>query len=200
MIAVLTAKEAGPLKKGKRNTAPLLAGPEVAHYHQAVALVIAESFEQARAAGALVKVSYETAEGAFDLAAAKDGAAKPEGDDPSLDDTQVGDFAGAFAQAPVTLDATYTTPDESHAMMEPHATLAAWEGERLTLWTSNQMVAWGVTDMATTSASPRTGSASSRPSSAAGSAASSSCAPTCCWRRSARGWRSGRSRSRCRGR
>ena len=42
VIAVLTAKEAGPLKKGKRNTAPLLAGPEVAHYHQAVALVIGE--------------------------------------------------------------------------------------------------------------------------------------------------------------
>ncbi|MET3891972.1 xanthine dehydrogenase YagR molybdenum-binding subunit [Bosea sp. OAE506] len=150
VIAVLTAKEAGTLKKGKRNTAPLLAGPEVAHYHQAVALVVAESFELARAAGALIKVDYKAAQGAFDLKAAKDGAAKPEGDDPSLDDTQVGDFSGAFAQAPVKLDETYTTPDESHAMMEPHATLAAWEGERLTLWTSNQMVAWGVTDMATT--------------------------------------------------
>lgn len=155
VIAVLTAKDAGPLKKGKRNTAPLLAGPEVVHYHQAVALVVAESFEQARAAAALIKVDYKAAEGAFDLKAAKDGAAKPEGDDPSLDDTQVGDFAGAFAQAPVKLDETYTTPDESHAMMEPHATLAAWEGERLTLWTSNQMVAWGVTDMATTLGIPK---------------------------------------------
>ncbi|OYW29802.1 MAG: hypothetical protein B7Z44_03530, partial [Caulobacter sp. 12-67-6] len=71
-------------------------------------------------------------------------------DDPSLDDTAVGDFPGAFTAAPVQLDETYTTPDESHAMMEPHATLAAWEGERLTLWTSNQMVDWGVTDMAAT--------------------------------------------------
>ena len=48
----------------------------------------------------------------------------------------------AFAQAPVTLDETYTTADESHAMMEPHATIAAWDGDRLTLWTSNQMIAW----------------------------------------------------------
>ena len=55
---------------------------------------------------------------------------------------RVGDFEGAFAQAPVTLDETYTTPDESHAMMEPHATIAAWEGDKLTLWTSNQMIAW----------------------------------------------------------
>jgi len=37
------------------------------------------------------------------------------------------------AQAPVTLDAAYTTADESHAMMEPHATTAAWDGDRVTL-------------------------------------------------------------------
>lgn len=155
VIAVVTAKEAGALKKGKRNTARLLAGPEVEHYHQAVALVVAESFEQARAAASLIKVEYAAAEGAFDLKAAMNKAKKPEGDDPSLDDTKVGDFAGAFAAAPVKLDETYTTPDESHAMMEPHATLAAWEGERLTLWTSNQMVDWGVTDMATTLGIPK---------------------------------------------
>ena len=155
VLAVVTAKEAGTLKKGKRNTARLLAGPEVEHYHQAVALVVAESFEQARAAASLVKVEYAAAKGAFDLRAAKDKAVKPEGDDPSLDDTHVGDFAGAFANAPVKLDERYTTPDESHAMMEPHATLAAWEGDKLTLWTANQMVAWGVTDMATTLGIPK---------------------------------------------
>lgn len=155
VLAVVTAGEAGDLKKGRRNTARLLAGPEVEHYHQAVALVVAESFEQARAAASLIAVEYAAAQGAFDLKAAKDSAAKPEGDDPSLDDTHVGDFAGAFASAPVSLDETYTTPDESHAMMEPHATLAAWDGDRLTLWTANQMVAWGVTDMATTLGIPK---------------------------------------------
>ncbi len=155
VLAILTAKEAGELKKGKRNTARLLGGPEIEHYHQAIALVVAESFEQARAAAALIKVEYAATKGAFDLEAAKDKAKKPEGDDPSLDDTSVGDFSGAFESAPVKLDQTYTTPDESHAMMEPHATLAAWEGEKLTLWTSNQMVAWGVTDMATTLGIPK---------------------------------------------
>jgi xanthine dehydrogenase YagR molybdenum-binding subunit len=155
VLAVVTAKEASALKKGKRNTARLLAGPEVEHYHQAVALVVAESFEQARAAASLIRVEYAAAKGAFDLKAAKDKAVKPEGDDPSLDDTHVGDFAGAFATAPVKLDEIYTTPDESHAMMEPHATLAAWKGDKLTLWTANQMVAWGVTDMATTLGIPK---------------------------------------------
>ena len=46
------------------------------------------------------------------------------------------------------VDETYTTSDESHAMMEPHATIAAWEGDRLMLWTSNQMIAWGKSSVA----------------------------------------------------
>jgi xanthine dehydrogenase YagR molybdenum-binding subunit len=151
VVAVVTAKEAGKLGKGKRNTARLLAGPEVEHYHQAIAVVVAETFEQARAAASLIRVEYAETEGRFDLEAARSGASEPKSDDdPSLADTRVGDFPGAFAEAPVKLDETYSTPDESHAMMEPHATLAAWEGDKLTLWTSNQMVAWAVADMATT--------------------------------------------------
>lgn len=155
VLAIVTAKEAGKLNKGKRNTARLLAGPDIEHYHQAVALVVAESFEQARAAASLVEIAYAPAAGSFDLKKVKDSGKKPEGDDPSLDDTNVGDFPGAFERAQVRLDQNYTTPDESHAMMEPHATLAAWEGERLTLWTSNQMVAWGVADMAATLGIPK---------------------------------------------
>jgi xanthine dehydrogenase YagR molybdenum-binding subunit len=156
VLGVVTAQTAGKLGKADRNTARLLAGPEVQHYHQAVALVVAETFEQARAAAGLVKVSYAPAKGAFDLAAAKDAATKPKDDgqgDPT--DTAVGDFDGAFARAPVRLDATYTTPDQSHAMMEPHASIAAWEGDRLTVWTSNQMIDWAVTDLAKTLSIPK---------------------------------------------
>ena len=53
------------------------------------------------------------------------------------------------------LDATYTTPDQAHAMMEPHASIAAWEGDKLTLWTANQMVFWAKRDMATTLGIPQ---------------------------------------------
>jgi len=155
VLAVVTAKEAGKLEKGKRNTAHLLAASEIEHYHQAVAVVVAESFEQARAAANLVKVDYAPTKGRFDLEAAKGSATEPKGDDPSLADTRTGDFAGAFAKAEVKLDETYTTPDESHAMMEPHATLAAWEGDKLTLWTSNQMVGWAVGDLAQTLGIPK---------------------------------------------
>ena len=107
-------------------------------------------FEQARAAAQLIRVNYAPANGAFDLAAAKDSAIKPEPSFGGPADTAVGDFAGAFAAAPVQLDATYTTPDQAHAMMEPHASIAAWNGDKLTLWTSNQMIDWGTTDMAKT--------------------------------------------------
>ena len=151
VLAIVTADNAGPLGKGQRNTAKLLAGPEVQHYHQAVALVVARSFEQARAAAELVRVQYRETPGAYVLADAVDRAEKPKAEGPGgPPDTAVGDFDAAFAAAPVQLDVTYTTPDESHAMMEPHATTAAWNGDQLTLWTSNQMIAWSVGEVATT--------------------------------------------------
>ena len=149
VLAIVTAENAGKLGKGNFNVARLLGGPEIEHYHQAIALVVAQTFEQARAAAALVRVDYVRAQGAYDLAAAKD-SGKPAPGFGGPADSAVGDFAGAFAAAPVQLDATYTTPDHAHAMMEPHASIAAWNGDKLMLWTSNQMIAWSVADMATT--------------------------------------------------
>ncbi len=148
VLTIVTAGNAGTLGKGKLNAATLLGGPVIEHYHQAVALVIAETFEQARAAAQLVRVDYVRADdGAFDLAGVKDSTSPAKDDEP---DSVVGDFAGAFAAAPVHLDATYTTPDQTHAMMEPHATIAAWNGDQLTVWTSNQMIDWTTGDLAKT--------------------------------------------------
>ncbi|WP_342239999.1 aldehyde oxidoreductase molybdenum-binding subunit PaoC [Inquilinus sp. OTU3971] len=155
VLAIVTAENAGTLGKGDYNTAKLLGGPEVDHYHQAIAVVVAESFEQARAAAQLIRVDYVPGKGAFDRAAAMDAATKPEPKFGGPADTAVGDFEGAFAEAPVRLDETYTTPDQGHAMMEPHATTAAWGGDRLTVWTSNQMIAWGVSDVAKTLGIPK---------------------------------------------
>ena len=44
VLAIVTADNAGPLQKSQRNAAPLLGGPEITHYHQALALVVAETF------------------------------------------------------------------------------------------------------------------------------------------------------------
>jgi len=148
VITIVTAQTAGKLGKGKYNTATLLGGPEIEHYHQAVALVVAETFEQARAAAGLVKVEYAKTRGEYDLAKAKDGAPIAKKEDKP--ETRAGDFNPAWAGAPVKLDAMYTTPDQSHAMMEPHASVAKWEGDKLTLFTANQMINWGKKDMAKT--------------------------------------------------
>jgi xanthine dehydrogenase YagR molybdenum-binding subunit len=156
VLAIVTARNAGKLGKGDFNTAKLLGGPAIDHYHQAIALVVATTFEQARAAAQLVRVRYERAPGRFDLEKEKGGAqlAKPT-PFAGPPESRIGDFPRAYAAAPVRLDVTYTTPDQTHAMMEPHATTAAWKGDQLTVWTSNQMVAWGVADIAKTLGIPK---------------------------------------------
>ncbi|EOU9538302.1 aldehyde oxidoreductase molybdenum-binding subunit PaoC [Cronobacter dublinensis] len=147
VLAVITAQNAGPLGKGDMNAATLLGGPEIEHYHQAIAVVVAETFEQARAAAGLITVMYEETPGAYDLAKEKTGVTTPPDDTP---DKTVGDFGSAFNHAEVQFDATYTTPDQSHMAMEPHASMAAWEGDKLTLWTSSQMINWWRGDLAKT--------------------------------------------------
>jgi xanthine dehydrogenase YagR molybdenum-binding subunit len=149
VLAVITHENAGKLAKGKYNTAHLLGGPQIEHYHQAVALIVAETFEQARAAAALLHVEYAPINGVYDLEAAMN-AAGPASKDKDKSTTKVGQFDAAFGAAPVKLDATYKTPDQTHAMMEPHASTAVWQGDTLTLYTANQMINWGKKDMAKT--------------------------------------------------
>ena len=156
VVVVVTHENAGPLGKGEFYVQRFLAAPRIDHYHQAVAVVVAETFEQARAAAALVRVDYAREEGSYDLAAlfgtAPVAAAGQFGGKP---ETSVGDFAAAFADAPVKLDETYTTPDHAHAMMEPHATIASWDGDRLTCHTSIQQMNWGLRDLAKTLGIPK---------------------------------------------
>ena len=140
VIKVLTWHDAPPQGSGNhREACAVLTGPEVLHYGQPVALVIAETFEQARAAAYLVRVEYDKQHGQYELSANVARAHKPEQSQTPAD-TANGDFLGSFAASPVQLDVTYTTPLQSHAMMEPHATIASWDGDKLTLFTSNQML------------------------------------------------------------
>jgi xanthine dehydrogenase YagR molybdenum-binding subunit len=148
VLGIVTTLDVGDLDKGKYNTATLFGGAEIQHYHQAVAVVVAETFEEARAAATDLKIDYEAEAGTFDLRAAMASAQKP--DESTEPDTAVGDFEGAFRSAPVSLNETYTTPDQSHSMMEPHASVASWDGDQLTVWTSSQMIDWWRSDLATT--------------------------------------------------
>jgi xanthine dehydrogenase YagR molybdenum-binding subunit len=148
---VLTHRNAPAQGAGNHREAhPVLTGPQVTRYGQPVAFVVAESFEQARAAAFLVDVKYDRLNGRYALAANRNEARVPKPNDAPPADSAVGDFAAAFATAPVQIDVTYTTPLQSHAMMEPHATVAMWDGDKLILYTANQMLNQGQQTIATT--------------------------------------------------
>ena len=148
---VLTHRNAPAQGTGNHREAhPVLTGPKVTRYGQPVAFVVAESFEEARAAAYLVDVKYDRSSGKYALRSNLKEARVPKPADAPAADSAVGDFAAAFAGAPVQIDVTYTTPLQSHAMMEPHATLAVWDGDKLILHTANQMLNQGQQVIATT--------------------------------------------------
>src|SRR3954447_22168125 len=151
VVLVLTHRNAPAQGKGNHREAhPVLTGPQVTRYGQPVAFVVAETFEQARAAAYLVDVKYDRSGGRYALRTNLNEARTPKPNDAPAADSAVGDFASAFAGAPLQLDVTYTTPLQSHAMMEPHATLAMWDGDRLILHTANQMLNQGQQAIAAT--------------------------------------------------
>ena len=110
VVLVLTHRNAPKQGTGNHREAhPVLTSPEVSYYGQPVAFVVAETFEQARAAAYLVRVDYERSVGKYALRDGLDEAHIPQGAG-GPPDSAVGDFANAFVAAPVRLDVTYTTP------------------------------------------------------------------------------------------
>lgn len=141
---VLTYRDAPKQGTGNHREAhPVLTGPVVSHYGEPVAFVVAETFEQARAAAYLVDVKYDREKGQYALPHHLDLARVPHQADGAPADSEVGNFSDAYADAPVQIDVSYSTPLQSHAMMEPHATLAMWDGDKLILHTANQMLNQG---------------------------------------------------------
>ncbi|HLI76880.1 MAG TPA: xanthine dehydrogenase family protein molybdopterin-binding subunit [Acidobacteriaceae bacterium] len=108
-----------------------LASDQVLFSQQPVALVVAESFEAARDAASLVKVTYAAETPETDLHKAKHEAYDPpkKRDGITPPPKPRGDFAEAFALAPVRFEADYESPIEHHNAMEPHASTCIWNGE-----------------------------------------------------------------------
>jgi xanthine dehydrogenase YagR molybdenum-binding subunit len=119
---------------------PALDTDAVRHFGFPVAFVVAETFEQARAAAALVRIRYVSLPGEYDLRAAAPVAENPGQIGVGVPaDSAVGDFAAAFAAAPTKIDVAYTTPYQHSAPMEPHASMAVWDGPMLTVHTAAQL-------------------------------------------------------------
>ena len=113
------------------------------HQGQPIALVVADTLEQANHAATLVRVTYAPETGTTDVTRVEPvlptQQKTDQGETPPAE-TRRGDPEGALAAAEVKVDQTYVIPRENHNPIEMHATIAAWDGDRLTLWDKTQWV------------------------------------------------------------
>ncbi|MFD4723236.1 xanthine dehydrogenase family protein molybdopterin-binding subunit [Streptomyces sp. NPDC058423] len=139
VLTVMTHLTAPKLERGPMTLlggsppAPLQ-DDRILHYGQHIAIVVAESAEEARHAARLVRVEYEATEAVLDV------------DDPRAQivenpwglDTERGDVNAGFAQSDVVVEGTYTTPDNTNNPLGLMATVASWHGDSLTVHDSTQ--------------------------------------------------------------
>jgi xanthine dehydrogenase YagR molybdenum-binding subunit len=145
VLAVLDQDNTPRLRPGARSAFVsmedlyVLQSPEVAYHGQVVAAVVALSLEAAREGAAAVRVTYERQPHDVVLRADHEAVRQPETMGVGLPAAVAfGDVERALADAPVCVEATYTTPAEHTSPLEPHATIASWDGDRLTLHNSDQ--------------------------------------------------------------
>ena len=100
---------------------------------EAIAVVVAELPEQAAHAASLVRVSYEVAQPQVSFGAALPGASPPKNVMGEESEIALGDPDASLAGAMFVVDNTYRTPRQNQNALEPHATIAIWEGEDLSL-------------------------------------------------------------------
>lgn len=136
---IFTTENIGPLYRVSPSSGasideyrPPLSDDKVTYYGQYVALVVADTFDNATAAARAVKVSYDAEQPDVSLELTPD-------DEPSVD-TERGDPDTAFAKGEVTLDAVYTTPPETHNPIELHSSVAVFDGTRYTLYETSQAI------------------------------------------------------------
>ncbi|OBB77082.1 xanthine dehydrogenase family protein molybdopterin-binding subunit [Mycobacterium sp. 852014-52144_SCH5372336] len=151
VLAVLTVYDKSQLADTSNGDLTILQGPQVNYRGQLIGAVVAENAETARHAAGLVQVEYNASPHDIELRA----------DDPKLyapeqvnagypTDTAEGDAEAALRDASVVVDQTYSTPHEHNNPMEPHACIALWDNDTLTLWDSTQGVHVVRKEMATT--------------------------------------------------
>ncbi|KMS92508.1 MULTISPECIES: xanthine dehydrogenase family protein molybdopterin-binding subunit [Streptomyces] len=158
VLTVLTHLNAPRLERGPMTLlggsppAPLR-DDRVLHYGQHIAVVVAESAEQARYAARLVRVEYEATEALLDV------------DDPRAEivenpwglDTERGDVNAGFAASDVIVEGTYTTPDNTNNPLGLMTTVASWHGDALTVHDSTQWPHNVRTSLATVFGIPESG-------------------------------------------
>ena len=128
--------------QGTADEAPQQQPKTVCYWGQPIALVVAETFEQARDAAKHLAVEYRVEDGP----PLDPHAVEPEEQE---DETvHQGDLAHAMSEAAHAVDVTYTTRGHASAAMEPHAAIAQWDGDKLTVYASLQMLNYNISELA----------------------------------------------------
>ncbi|RZI84883.1 MAG: xanthine dehydrogenase family protein molybdopterin-binding subunit [Rubrivivax sp.] len=148
VLAVLTHENAARLPQGGRaavnppagRVLSLLQDAEVHYNGEPIAVVIAETLAQSQEGARLVQVAFEAQSATLDFDQAKAQAYPPKEVQKEPPDSTRGDVAAGMKAATQVVTQTYTTPIEHHNPLEPHATLAAWDGQHLTLYDATQYV------------------------------------------------------------
>jgi len=112
---------------------PPLEDDVIRYYGQFVAVVVAQTFEQAQAAASVVKVKYSGEKPVI--------ATHLETEDEPKVESKRGNAEDAFDSAAVKVDETYSTPTETHNPIELHATVALWDGQAFTFYATTQAIA-----------------------------------------------------------
>jgi xanthine dehydrogenase YagR molybdenum-binding subunit len=145
VLAVITHANAPRLPGASRGggdngrVLQLLQDAEIRYNDQPIALVVADTLENARRGAELVTVQVDPRTPAIQIEPEIANAYAPQKTVRGPTDSSRGDFDSAFAAAPIKVDATYSTPVETHNPMELHGTVAVWQADdRLTLYDSSQ--------------------------------------------------------------
>jgi len=146
VLAVLTHKNAPKLKGADSHSQgdrvlQVLQDDSIVYNDQPIAVVVADTLEHAQHALELVRPRYEPRAINVVMEQEKSAPVKPEKTARGPTDTDHGDFDAGWGSAAVRVDATYTTPTENHNPMEPHGTVAVWQGpDHVTVYDSTQGV------------------------------------------------------------
>lgn len=136
VLAVITHENAPKVSVTGNLRGSILQEPKVEFHGQHIGVVIAETYEQARSAAGLIKITYQRSEPKVDFNKETAAGVVPR----NRPDALRGDFEAAYKSADKKIDVTYETPIEHHQPMEPHSTVAAWEGTNLTVYNASQIV------------------------------------------------------------
>jgi xanthine dehydrogenase YagR molybdenum-binding subunit len=138
VIAVLTPDNA-PKLPGAESRVSVLQDSQVHYNNQPIGLVIADQLHQAQHAASLVKIQYKEQPAKLDFVAGFP-ASYPGSHTGIRGDLSFGDVESGMRAAEIKIDQIYTTPIQHHNPMEPHATMAQWDGDHLTMHDATQHI------------------------------------------------------------